>query len=301
MSPGKNRVTKVLKHKLFSSRYLIVMAVIFSLTILAFAVNHTQRQAIASRTYASMGEKLMYLPSGKFTKQVAIGMDVALADILWARTMVYFGSHYETDKDYKWLYHILDVITTLDPQFVLAYKFGGMALSLEANEVHKSKTLLEKGIKNNPDSWQLYFVMGFNHFYFMDDTASAAKYFERAAELPGHPAYIPRLVARMYAKSGKLDVAMEFLEEIDKEYDDPTIKTAIVGRYKELIIEKHKIFLNGVVEKYEGEYGHKPTAIERLLQAGLLKSLPKEPLGGQYIIDPKTGKVKSTKENESWP
>jgi len=301
MPQNKNRFLKFPKHKFFYSKYLMIIAVIFSFAFLAFAVNYTQRQAIASRAYASISEKMMYLPSGKLIKPLAIGMDAALADILWARTVVYFGGHYVSDKDYKWLYHNLDIITTLDPKFVLAYKFGGMMLSLEADQVHRSIALLEKGIKNNPDSWQLYFVMGFNHFYFMDDAASAAKYFEKAAQLPGHPAYVPRLVARMHAKSGKLDVAMAFLEEIEKEYDDATIKSAIAGRYKELIIEKHKIFLNGMVKKYEEKYGRKLLSIEQLLQAGLLKSLPKEPLGGQYIIDAETNKVKSTKENENWP
>jgi len=303
MSQSKNRFLNFSKQKLFStnSRYLTVIVIILSLAFLALAVNQTQRRAIAARAYADMGEKMMYLPSGKFIKQLAIGMDATLADILWARTVVYFGSHYVTDKDYKWLHHNLDIITTLDPKFVLAYKFGGMMLSLEANQIDKSIGLLEKGIENNPDNWQLYFVMGFNQFYFLDDSASAARYFEKAAQLPGHPAYVSRLVARMYAKSGKLDVAMAFLEEIDKEYDDKIIKAAIAGRYKELIIERHKIFLNGVVEKYEEKYGRKPLAIEQLFQAGLLRSLPKEPLGGQYIIDSETGKVKSTKENETWP
>ncbi|MFH1625453.1 MAG: hypothetical protein ABID54_09915, partial [Pseudomonadota bacterium] len=87
-------------------------------------------------------ESLLYLPSGRFLKPAALGFDELLADFLWVKAVTYFGGHYLTDKRYEWLYHILDVTTTLDPRFEYVYEFGGIILSIEGNQIKESIALL---------------------------------------------------------------------------------------------------------------------------------------------------------------
>ncbi len=268
---------------------------------MVLAIHQTQQRAMASRIYANMGEKLLYLPSGKFIKQASLGMDAAIASLLWVRAVIYFGTHYTTDKDYRWLAHTLDVTTTLDPGFRRAYRIGGMLLSLEANHVDDSIKLLEKGIENNPDDWTLYAAQGFNYFYFKEDKEKAAEYFTRAARIPGTPNHIQRLAARMYAQTGKLDMAMSYLESLAEETQDKTVREALVNRYKELLIEKHKQWLETVIQDYQEQFGERPQTLEALVSAGLIHQLPPEPFGGKYIIHPDTGQLQSTKEDLNWP
>ena len=53
-----------------------------------------------------------------------------------------------TDRNYTWLAHLLDVVTTLDPLYQYPYEFGGVVLAAEMGDVNKSIALLKKGMKN---------------------------------------------------------------------------------------------------------------------------------------------------------
>lgn len=186
-----------------------------------------------------MAEKLIYIPGGKVIKTASLGFHAVLADIMWVRAVMYFGEHYLTDKDYDWLYNLLDATTTLDPKNILAYRFGGTLLALEQGDVEKSIAILKKGIRENPDAdWRLYFLLGFNYFYYLNDYDSAAKYLDRASRMPGHPNYLPRLAARMYAKSDRPDVAIEFLEEMYHQHDDENVRAAISDQLNTLNAQK---------------------------------------------------------------
>lgn len=254
-----------------------------------FTIQKNLDQAISTRQ--RLGEKLIYIPSGRFLKAATLGFHVVLADLLWTRAVIYFGEHYHTDKDYRWLYSLLDATTTLDPKNILAYRFGGNLLALEGDDVKRSIELLKKGIRNNPDEdWRLYFLLGFDYFYYMEDYVSAAKYLEKAARMPGHPAYLPRLVARMYAKGEKTDTAIEFLQEIQQQYDDENIKAAIAERLNILMAKREARLLQDIVEEYRKTYGEYPREIEELAQVGLLKKMPVYH-GGRYVINSNSGMV----------
>ena len=286
-----------------SPKRLWVLTSIFCvLSVVGFALIQRQIDRIES-SGKKLEEKLIYIPTGRFIRMAALGFDVVLADVLWARAVVYFGGHFlEGDKDYRWLYRILDAVTTLDPKNILAYRFGGTVLALEANRVEESIALLEKGLRNNPDEdWRLPFLLGFNYFYILDDPASAARYLEQAARIPGHPVYLPGLVARMYAKSQEMDGAIEFLQEMYRQYADQNVKMAIAERITILAAKKQIPSLEYAVEKYKAVHGRYPRELEALIHEGLIRQLP-EYVGGQYIIDPDTGKVDWVSEsNLQWP
>jgi tetratricopeptide (TPR) repeat protein len=265
-----------------------------------FTVQKNLDQAISTRQ--RLGEKLIYIPSGRFLKAATLGFHVVLADLLWTRAVIYFGDHYYTDKDYRWLYSLLDATTTLDPKNILAYRFGGNLLALEGGDVKRSIELLKKGIRNNPDEdWRLYFLLGFDYFYYMEDYVSAAKYLEKAVKMPGHPAYLPRLVARMYAKGERTDTAIEFLREIQQQYDDENVKAAIAERLNILMAKRQARLLQDIVEEYRKTYGEYPREIEELAQVGLLKEMPVYH-GGRYVINSNSGMVDWISESSpQWP
>jgi tetratricopeptide (TPR) repeat protein len=280
---------------------IIFTSTLCIITILGFAFIQWQIDGIRP-SKSRMEEKLIYIPSAKFVKTASLGFHAILADLMWARTTVYFGEHSRTDKDYKWLYHLLDVVTTLDPENLLAYRFGGNLLALEKRDIEASIAILKKGIKNNPDEdWMLYFLLGFDYFFFLNDYVSAAEYLEKATKIPGHPAYLPKLVARMYAKSNKIDTAIQFLEGMYNQYKEPDVKASIAERLKILVAKKQAYSLKPYVEKYKELYGKYPEKPEELLQTGLIKQLNIFP-GGQYVIDPNTGNTDwISKSSPNWP
>ena len=84
-----------------------------------------------------------------------------LADILWMRTSYYFGKHLLTDRDYPYLFKMLDLITDLSPDWVYPYLFGAVILPSEAESVEDGFYMIDKGLLFHTDNWQLWFFKGF--------------------------------------------------------------------------------------------------------------------------------------------
>ena len=179
-------------------------------------------------------ESLLYLPSGRHLKPLTLGYNHLIADFFWIQAVGYFGQHYLTDQNYPWLYHILDIITTLDPLFQYAYEFGGLLLSIGEGNYHQSNILLKKGIHYFPEYWRLYFYIGFNHFFYLNDPSTAAPYIQKAAMLPGHPPYLPNLAASLYVASHKPELGIEFLLQIYQATGDEMLREQIEQKITEL-------------------------------------------------------------------
>ena len=179
-------------------------------------------------------ELMLYLPSGELLRPAALGFDTVLADVLWLRTVSYFGLHYLTDKRYDWLYHMLDVTTTLDPKFLKAYTTGALILSIELGEVEKSNRLLIKGMKHLPGQWQIPFYLGFNHFFYMNEPLVAARYLQQAAKLPGHPRFLPHLAATLLVEGGEPEAASQFLLRLYEQTKDERLREELRKRIEEL-------------------------------------------------------------------
>ena len=103
-------------------QFWILTSVLCVLSITGFLFVQSQLDRLKPPR-EQLKEKLIYIPKGPFIKTAALGFDAVLADLLWVRSVVYFGGHFLTDKDYHWLYEILDAATTLDPKNILAYRF----------------------------------------------------------------------------------------------------------------------------------------------------------------------------------
>ena len=60
-------------------------------------------------------EGLAQLPKGEYLKPALLGYHHLGADILWLRLLQVVGNKRNSSDEYEWMYHALDVITTLDP------------------------------------------------------------------------------------------------------------------------------------------------------------------------------------------
>ena len=72
---------------------------------------------------ASRKAELSYLPSGKYLKLAVVGYRHIVADLLWLKAIQNFGGREVTTEEYRIAYHVTDVLTDLDPQFVHAFQF----------------------------------------------------------------------------------------------------------------------------------------------------------------------------------
>ena len=272
-------------------KYLLIPLLFFALSASILSI---QWRIDELRGGYAQAEEFMYLPSGKYLKPAVLGYDQLAADLLWLQAVQYVGGKEQSVRGYKWLYHILDIVTTLDPKFDYAYQSGGVILSVYAHRIEESNELLKKGYRENPGVWQIPFYLGFNHFFYLDDYQTAASYITRASLLPGRPAYLPKLAARLYAQAGTPELAIEFLHRIYQSTADERLREELQIRIKEVIVERDINLLEAALSRYKLITGKGARDLRDIVDKGILKSIPQEPFGGDYFLDSKTNEVKSS-------
>jgi len=243
-------------------------------------------------------EGLAQLPRGEYLKPIALGYRHLVADALWLRFVQVLGKKRNTADEFEWMYHALDVITTLDPQYAYVFYAGGVVLTSVGERPDLSTKLLEKGFKENPGVWNIPFLLGFNYYFHHNDPAKAADRLAAAARLPGGPAYLPGLATRMYAEANDPEVALQFLDALWRQTTDSGMQKELEKRVKEVIIERDLKSLETAVERYRVKEGRFPNVLHDLVNDRYLPALPEEPFGGVYDFDPRSGKVASSTHPE---
>ena len=90
-------------------------------------------------------DQLTYIPSGRMLKPMMMDLDEAAGDLFWIKSMIYFADAYLAKQSFKWLGHMIDVVTILNPHLYAAYEFGGVVLTKEKRELPKTLKLLDRG------------------------------------------------------------------------------------------------------------------------------------------------------------
>jgi tetratricopeptide (TPR) repeat protein len=164
-----------------------------------------------------------WLPPAGAVRPLFLGYNALAADLFWIRTVQYFGGHIQTDQRYPHLYRLVDLTTSLDPFFVEAYQLGGLFLSL-GRAYPEAAAIYRKGIERNPDRWELPYDLGRMYFLDLGDIPAALEWFERANRLPGRADYVPRLVARLRARVGLIEAAIEMWERMLETTDNEWVR-----------------------------------------------------------------------------
>lgn len=111
------------------------------------------------------------------------------------------GGNWQTNGS---LLPFLKIITWLDPHFIQAYDVAGAILS-GLQRYDEGQKFLADGIRNNPESWQLYYDVAMLHAWYRRDARSALPYARRAYELASDPYDRRRL--RLLVKTLRDDIA----------------------------------------------------------------------------------------------
>ena len=152
---------------------------------------------------------VLYLQTPAVARRVALSFDMLAADLYWMRALQHFGAtrlRTAGPRTFENLYPFLDLATSLDPRFVVAYRFGAIFLS-EAppggpGRPDLAVRLLEKGVAATPDHWQYFQDIGFVHYWWTGDYTKAADAFSKGAAVPGAPWWMQSLAAVTLAEGG---------------------------------------------------------------------------------------------------
>lgn len=186
-------------------------------------------------------DSLLYLRSPGTVKRLALLYSALLADVYWIRAVQYYGSTRLSDdanRSYGQLYPLLDIATTLDPAFNIAYRFGAIFLSEAfpggAGRPDLAVALLEKGFRLNPTRWHYLYDIAFVHYWTREDFAAAAEWFGKAADVPGAPWWV-RSMAAVTAAQGGNRKASRLLWQIQLENaEDDWVRHNAIERLQQL-------------------------------------------------------------------
>jgi tetratricopeptide (TPR) repeat protein len=193
------------------------------------------------RPPAGAGEDTPWLPPAGAIRPLSLGYHTLAADLFWIRSVQYFGHHVQTDRKYPHLGRLLDLTTDLDPHFVEAYQLGGLFLSL-GRAYPEAIAIYRKGIAHNPDRWELAYDLGRMYFLDLGDVPTSLEWFERASALPGHAHYVPRLVARLRARVGLTEAAIEMWERMLETTDNEWVRKMARDEIRRLRARQRQTF-----------------------------------------------------------
>jgi tetratricopeptide (TPR) repeat protein len=221
-------------------------------------------------------EQVLYLPSGKIVKRLSFGFSGVLADIYWLRSVQYFGRQLLNEKqEFDWaklatvkldlLYPLLDITTSLDGNYIEAYRFGSIFLQDYNNK--QALLLLKKGIENNPQNWRLYQNLGLLLWH-TKDYKSASEAFFKGSELPQAPYWMKLLGGVMLTEGGNRTAACQlyttFYQEADASGD--VIMRSQMEKHLERIEALDEIdYINELLNQYREATDRCPSSLAVLI------------------------------------
>jgi hypothetical protein len=275
------------------------MRLLVAITVLmAVAVGvQIQRDRVYADT-ATPNQDVLYFNSGKAVGKLALSYDALVADMYWIRALQHYGYsrlHPQEAGHYELLYPFLDLTTSLDPNFMVAYRFGAIFLAEPypggAGRPDAAVKLLQKGAAALPARWEFFHDIGFVYYWHLHDYKHAAEWFERGAELPGSPWWLRTYAAAMLSRGGDRRASRAMWQNIFQMADNEWLKQNALLRLTQLDALDQIDLLGRARDEFVRRRGRLPESWQELAAAGSLRSEPLDPTGAPYTLNFATGEI----------
>ena len=248
----------------------------------------------------------LYLRSPEAIKRMVLGYDALAADVYWIRAVQHFGAERLERaglQTYRLLYPLLDIATSLDPYFNIAYRFGAIFVGEKypggPGRPDQAVALLRKGLAAQPSKWQYYHDIAFIYYWQLRDYKASAQWFSRAAAQPDAPKWLTPLAAAMLTHGQDRESA-RFLWRHVSQSEDEWLRKAAARSLLQLDALDNIDALEGLLARVPRAPGE-PYSWHTLLRNGALRGIPVDPTGLPYHLDPETGAVTVDRRSTLYP
>lgn len=254
-------------------------------------------------TVVAYHEEPLYL-NGKTAKRLSLAFNGLGADWYWMRSLQYVGRKLVNNQDSQGGQHDLDdlgaldlrllpsllqVATTLDPQFLAPYEYGAMILPTFNPD--EAIALLQYGIEQNPSEWRLYQHLGYIYWQ-RRDYSKASEMYGVGAKLPGAPKWMAEMSARTAAEGGSRRAAREMYQHLYEESDDDQVKQVLERRLMQVDSFEERDRIRRALAAYIAAVGHCPASwrdvaplLEKLqLRLDPTSREPLDPSDAPYVL-----------------
>jgi tetratricopeptide (TPR) repeat protein len=232
----------------------------------------------------------LVLRSGKLLKVMSLEYAPLLADLYWTRAVQYYGDKaVRHDANLELLWPLLDVTTTLDPNLLVAYRFGSMFLSESAprgaGRPDLAIELIQRGIQANPDYWRFYQDLGFIYYFELRDYDKAGAAFLEGSKNPQAMPWMKVLAAKVSEQGDNPETSTFLWNDIYTTTTDPQMKENALTHLQLLKADGDCKAIDALSSDYEKKMSRKPSSMQELISAGLLQGVPAAPDGYAYVLD----------------
>jgi hypothetical protein len=257
-----------------------------------FAVCAALQMRIDVDTLATNQDKEeLLLRSGPLLKKLSLGYESLLADIYWTRVVQYYGVRaHKPGATYDSLWPLLDITTTLDPNLMIAYRFGAVFLSEQPpggpGRADLAVQLVKRGIAENPDEWRLYQDLGFLYSIHLKDYQKASEAYLEGSKNPNAQIWMKVMAARVAETGNELETSRLIWTGVYSSTKDQQVRQTALQHIHSLDAMLGLKRLNESSEDYWRKFGRFPTSMQELRDAGLVGGTLQDPAGYPYVMGP---------------
>ena len=235
------------------------------------------------------GASIIYIPSGKYLKFATFGYSSLAADLVYIWAIQYYTTYTIVDR-FQNLEHIFSIIAELDPRFTDPYEIGALIAVNEAQDLDLAYKILDLGLAKNPDQWIFPFEAG-HYAQRARDYETARKYYQKTMGIPGAPDIAKRLYAAAGFKVMDLEESWKTWLEIFETAQDERTKNIAGKHLYQVKAAMDANILKEAVRRFRERYQRLPAELVELVRFGIVRSLPQDLDGKDYIYDSKTGEI----------
>ena len=200
-----------------------------------------QHRIDAQRAALGVDRDDILLRSAALVKAISLEYAPFIADVYWTRVVQYYGSkRIRGETNLQLLWPLLDITTTLDPQLLVAYRFGAVFLSQPppwgAGRPDLAVQLIERGIRDNPRYWRLYEDLGFVYYFDLKDYPKASQAFLKGSKVPGAEIWMEAMAAQIAAQGESCETSFFLWRDIYNTTPNLTIKENALDHLKQLLL-----------------------------------------------------------------
>jgi len=272
------------------TRRTITGLLLAAVLILGLAAAWTlQKQIDAEQAEMLLEQDNLLLQSGSLVKKLSLEYAPLMGAIYWTRAVQYYGEKHRLHAPgLDLLWPLLDITTTLDPNLLVAYRFGSIFLSdaapRGAGRPDLAAKLLERGIQANPEEWRLYQDLGNVYYFDAKDYPKAAAAFEEGSRNPKAPIWMKVLAAKIAGEGRSLDTSYFLWRQVYETTTDEDIRKNAESHLRSLKVDLDLLELDRLLDEYEKQTGKRAKRISELVEAGLLKRVPIDSKGFPYVV-----------------
>jgi tetratricopeptide (TPR) repeat protein len=303
-----------------------VVLLVGALLAAAAGLQHVREEKYPS---IAVADATLYITSGNTLRRMTAGYNALAADLYWIRAIQSYGDirlkradaalalkqvqqgnalapdpSRGAPADYSLLYPLLDLTTSLDPRFNIAYRFGAIFLAEAypggAGRPDLAVALLEKGLRERPDKWEYMQDIGFVYYWWVHDYRAAADWFSRGSQVPRAPWWLRSLAATTLAEGGDRQSSRTMWEAIRQSAEIDWLRRDAERRLSQLTALDQIDDLQNLVDQVMKRDGAPPAGWTPLLGGRPLPGVPVDPAGTPYEIDA-SGRVRLSVKSPLFP